>query len=345
MACSSSKPVKVEDGGVEPKESNKRVVCVTGASGYIGSWLVMRLLERGYYVHGTVRDPENHGKVAHLLKLPGASEKLKLFKADLNDETAFDDAVNGCEGVFHVASPVNLNPEALQGEVVGPAVRGTIHLLRSCKRSSSVKRIIHTSSVSAVMFPGKNVPNDIVDESYWTSVDHCRKNKIIGWMYFIAKTYAEEGALKFGMEQDMDVISILPAVTVGDFLTPDVPGSVATLMALTKGDEDFLSYIPRLPYVHIDDVARAYIFLYEHPDAKGRYICSLKDVRIEEAAELLSKRYPEINVPTKFENLREDYICPCVDSGKLKRLGFECQYSIEDIIDDVVKSYKARGLL
>eukprot|EP01018_Ginkgo_biloba_P041256 Gb_00005 [translate_table: standard] len=179
MACSSSKPVKVEDGGVEPKESNKRVVCVTGASGYIGSWLVMRLLERGYYVHGTVRDPE----------------------------------------------------------VVGPAVRGTIHLLRSCKRSSSVKRIIHTSSVSAVMFPGKNVPNDIVDESYWTSVDHCRKTKIIGWMYFIAKTYAEEGALKFGMEQDMDVISILPAVTVGDFLTPDVPGSVATLMALTKGEK------------------------------------------------------------------------------------------------------------
>eukprot|EP01018_Ginkgo_biloba_P029094 Gb_01418 [translate_table: standard] len=122
---------------------------------------------------------------------------------------------------------------------------------------------------------------------------------MVSQIYFIAKTYAEEGALKFGMEQDMDVISILPEVTVGDFLIPDVPGSVSTLMALTKGDEDFLSYIPHLPYVHIDDVARAYIFLYEHPDAKGCYICSLKDDRIEEAVELLSKRYPEINVPTK----------------------------------------------
>lgn len=31
--------------------------CVTGATGYIGSWLVEALLEKGYTVHVTVRDP------------------------------------------------------------------------------------------------------------------------------------------------------------------------------------------------------------------------------------------------------------------------------------------------
>ncbi|KAF3539123.1 hypothetical protein F2Q69_00022915 [Brassica cretica] len=39
--------------------SHKETVCVTGASGFIGSWLVMRLLERGYFVRATVRDPMN----------------------------------------------------------------------------------------------------------------------------------------------------------------------------------------------------------------------------------------------------------------------------------------------
>ena len=39
------------------KEDSPAIVCVTGASGFIGSWLVMRLLERGYIVRATVRDP------------------------------------------------------------------------------------------------------------------------------------------------------------------------------------------------------------------------------------------------------------------------------------------------
>lgn len=37
----------------------KGPVAVTGAAGYIGSWLVMRLLEKGYIVRATVRDPSN----------------------------------------------------------------------------------------------------------------------------------------------------------------------------------------------------------------------------------------------------------------------------------------------
>eukprot|EP00253_Pinus_taeda_P031495 PITA_31495 len=343
MASCGSEKVRGLNGD-EACEENKRVVCVTGANGYIGSWLVMRLLEHGYYVHGTVRDPEDPGKVGHLLRLPGASEKLKLFKADLNDEMAFDDAVSGCQGVFHVAKPVNLDSNALQGEVVGPAVRGTVNLLRACERSGTVKRVIHTSSVSAVRFTGKPDPPDtVLDESHWTSVEYCRKTKMVGWMYYIANTYAEEGAHKFGSENKMDVISILPAITVGDFLTPQIPGSVATLMALPKGDADFYSYTPRVPYVHIEDVVRAFIFLYEHPDSKGRYICSLQDVALEELAQVFQNRH-QLNVPAKFDNLRSDYIYPCVDSGKLKKLGFEYKYSLEDIVDDAVKSYKRRGL-
>ena len=42
---------------MDAQKEKKRVVCVTGASGFVASWLVKRLLDHGYYVRGTVRDP------------------------------------------------------------------------------------------------------------------------------------------------------------------------------------------------------------------------------------------------------------------------------------------------
>uniref|UniRef100_A0A453L5F8 NAD-dependent epimerase/dehydratase domain-containing protein n=1 Tax=Aegilops tauschii subsp. strangulata TaxID=200361 RepID=A0A453L5F8_AEGTS len=92
-----------------------RHVCVTGGGGFIASWLVKLLLSRGYAVHATLRDPCDP-KNAHLMQLDGAAENLRLFKADVLDRAALAAAVEGCEGVFHVASPVPLDklvdPEA-----------------------------------------------------------------------------------------------------------------------------------------------------------------------------------------------------------------------------------------
>ena len=115
----------------------KGKVCVTGASGFLASWLVKRLLLSGYNVIGTVRDPGlfpyffyclmlyslafifnlssykssvheagNEKKLAHLWRLEGAKERLKLVRAELLEEGSFDDAIMGCHGVFHTASPV-----------------------------------------------------------------------------------------------------------------------------------------------------------------------------------------------------------------------------------------------
>lgn len=51
--------------------------------------------------------------------------------------------------------------------------------------------------------------------------------------------------------------------------------------------------------VHVDDVARAHIFLLEHPDVKGRYNCSQDVITLERMAELLSAKYPEYHIPSK----------------------------------------------
>lgn len=44
-------------------------------------------------------------KTEHLLGLEGARERLQLFKANLLEESSFDSVIDGCEGVFHTASP------------------------------------------------------------------------------------------------------------------------------------------------------------------------------------------------------------------------------------------------
>ncbi|KAB2050790.1 hypothetical protein ES319_A12G011800v1 [Gossypium barbadense] len=123
-------------------EGVKGKVCVTGASGFLASWLVKRLLLCGYHVIGTVRDPANEKKVAHLWRLEGANERLKLVRADLLEEGSFDDAIMGCQGVFHTASPVmksSFHPKALTEEIVELAVKGTVNLWYALAKAQAEK--------------------------------------------------------------------------------------------------------------------------------------------------------------------------------------------------------------
>ncbi|KAJ0094376.1 hypothetical protein Patl1_17141 [Pistacia atlantica] len=158
--------------------SEEKVVCVTGASGYIASWLVKLLLERGYSVKATVRDPDDH-KVKHLHEFDGAKEKLLLFKADLLEEGSFDSAIDGCEGVFHTASPVVLSPNDPQAELIDPAVKGTLNVLKSCAKVQSVKRVIVLSSLASIIHNGTPVnPDVVVDETWFSNPALCKESKV-----------------------------------------------------------------------------------------------------------------------------------------------------------------------
>ncbi|KAF6140737.1 hypothetical protein GIB67_035164, partial [Kingdonia uniflora] len=155
-----------------------KTVCVTGASGYVASWLVKFLLERGYTVKASVRDPNDPKKTVHLRSLPGASERLQLFKADLLEEGSFDSIVDGCEGVFHTASPFFHAVTDPQAQLIDPAVKGTLNVLGSCAKTPSVKRVIVTSSVAAVIYNGRpRTPEVVVDETWFSDAELCRGSK------------------------------------------------------------------------------------------------------------------------------------------------------------------------
>ena len=87
------------------EKAKKRVCCVTGSTGMVGSHVVRRLLRAGHTVHAPVRSLDEE-KIGFLKAMPGADERLKLFKVtDLVEEGAYDESMAGCEAVLHVASP------------------------------------------------------------------------------------------------------------------------------------------------------------------------------------------------------------------------------------------------
>ncbi|XP_050142113.1 phenylacetaldehyde reductase-like isoform X2 [Malus sylvestris] len=201
-----------------------KVVCVTGASGYVASWLVKLLLQRGYAVKASVRDPNDTNKTEHLLSLDGAKERLHLFKADLLEEGSFDAVVDGCVGVFHTASPVQFSVTDPQAELVEPAVKGTLNVLQSCVKFPAVKRVVMTSSMAAVMSTGKPLTSDVVvDETYYSDPLFCEKIK--QW-YRLSKTLAEQAAWKFAEENGIDLVTLHPGFTIGPLLRPTLNISI-----------------------------------------------------------------------------------------------------------------------
>ena len=83
-----------------------KTVLITGGTGYIGSWVVKGLLEKGYTVRLTVRDESKKNKYQHFTEIEkSAKGKLELWQADLLKEGSFDEAAIGSHAIIHVASP------------------------------------------------------------------------------------------------------------------------------------------------------------------------------------------------------------------------------------------------
>ncbi|CAA6671257.1 unnamed protein product [Spirodela intermedia] len=293
-----------------------------GAAGFIGSWLIMRLLQQGYTVRATVRDPTPP-------RPPGRRETADAWKADLVDEGSFDEPIHGCEGVFHAATPMDFESKDPENEVIKPTIDGMLNVLRSCLRAKTVRRVSRQS---------------IYDENCWSDVDFCRAKKMTGWMYFVSKTLAERAAWDFAEKNNIDFISIIPTLVNGPFIMPTMPPSMLTALALITRNEPHYSILNPVQFVHLDDLCNAHIFLFENPEANGRYICSSHDVTLTELSRMLKKRYPEFNVPTEFGD-KEVFDIVSFSSKKLTDLGFSYKYSLEDMFDGAIQSCREKGLL
>ncbi|KAK2415013.1 vestitone reductase [Trifolium repens] len=215
-------------------EEGKGRVCVTGGTGFIGSWIIKRLLEDGYTVNTTVRsNPGQKKDVSYLTNLPNATQKLKIFNADLSNPESFNDAIEGCIGIFHTATPIDFEQNEPEEIVTKRTIDGALGILKACKNSKTVKRVVYTSSASAVYWQDKE--EDVMDESYWSDVNILRNLKPFAWSYSVSKTLAEKAVLEFGEQHGLDIVTLVPTFVVGPFICPKLPGSVYGSLAFLFG--------------------------------------------------------------------------------------------------------------
>ncbi|CAI0393807.1 unnamed protein product [Linum tenue] len=314
-----------------------KVVCVTGASGYIASWLVKLLLQRGYTVKASVRDPNDAKKTQHLLALDGAKERLKLFKANLLDEGSFDPIVEECECVFHTASPFYFNVTDPQVELVDPAVKGTLNVLRSCMKVPSIKRVVITSSMAAVVFNGRTLaPDVVVDETWFSDAEFCEKSKL--W-YMLSKTLAEELAWKFTKEVGFDMVSLNPGLVIGPLLQPTLNTSAESILNLVKGSEKYPNTTYR--WVDVRDVAYAHICALENPSASGRYCLVGAVVHSSEVVATLHGLFPDLKIPQECADDKPPMPKYQVSKQRVEALGIKYT-PLEVSIKDTVESLKEK---
>ncbi|KAJ8466689.1 hypothetical protein OPV22_029241 [Ensete ventricosum] len=329
----------------------QKTACVTGGNGFIASTVIKQLLEKGYAVNVTVRDPENVSKVGHLKQLRSLG-RLTIFRADLSEEGSFDAAMSGCHYVFLVAAPVNMAAEDAENELIKPAIQGTLNLLRSCVKAKTVKRVVLTSSAASVSINKLKGTGLVMDEDAWSDLTYLTSEKPPGWGYAVSKVLAEKEASKFALENGIDLVTMIPSLTIGPALGAELNLSLILGVSLLSGNEELINGFRvmqtlsgSISFTHVEDICRAHIFVAETESASGRYLCCSVNTSLPELAKFLSERYPRYKVPTDFSDLPEKPKL-MLSSEKLVKAGFEFKYKqLEDIYDETVQFAEAVGLL
>jgi nucleoside-diphosphate-sugar epimerase len=281
---------------MERSQAEEKTVLVTGGSGFLGGWCVVELLRRGYRVRTTVRDiarePEIRAGVATDLD---AADRLSVTTADLLADEGWEEAVQGCDYVLHVASPFPPAQPRDPDELIVPARDGTLRVLRA-GLDAGVKRIVVTSSVAAIAGGAKASDMPLTEEN-WTDLSFSELSP-----YVQSKTIAEQAAWELVRGRDaVERLAVVnPGAIIGPVLSDDHSFSLQAIERLLKG----MPGVPRIGFSFVDvrDVAAMQVEAMLAPEAGGeRFIAVAQFLWMREVAQLLRDRLGSAasKVPTR----------------------------------------------
>ncbi|GAA6056229.1 hypothetical protein JCM3770_002098 [Rhodotorula araucariae] len=181
------------------------LVLVSGASGFVGTAVVLAFLEKGYRVRGTVRSQEKADKweKKHAAKFAEGQIEWAIVE-DIAAPGAFDEAIKGVTIVAHTASPFHYEVTDNERDMLIPALEGTRQCLRAAQKEPSVKRVVVTSSFAAVLDFDRMSPDTTFTHEDWNSAtyDAAKKSDQAPYVYCASKKLAEEEAWKIAREPE-----------------------------------------------------------------------------------------------------------------------------------------------
>lgn len=278
------------------------IVLVTGGSGFIGVHVILQLLAAGHEVRTTIRRPDREADVLAMLREGGAASTapLSFWTAELTRDEGWRQAIEGCDYVLHVASPVPAYVPHDENELIVPARDGTLRVLRAA-RDSGIKRVVLTSSFAAIGY-GHAHRSEPFDERDWSNLESADAQP-----YIKSKTLAERAAWEFVAREGagMELAVINSVMILGPVLGPDFSSSIAIIKALLDGQ------VPAAPKVHfglvdVRDVAELHLRAMTAPAARGERFLAVsgEPMSILDMADVLrrnlgerARRMPRFELP------------------------------------------------
>ena len=266
-------------------------VLVTGLSGFISSHVTERLLAKDYAVRGTVRNKAKGQKIVEALAANGSDvSKLELVEADLSSDAGWEDAVQDCRYIQHIASPFPLEApsdrEALVPEARAGAMRVIEHGL-----GAGTERIVMTSSMVSMMGQKGRGSHMLVKEDDWSDPD---------WKpltaYPVSKTRAEKAAWDYVKTQGLSdkLTTVCPGLVLGPDTYKNGGASLGLIIAMFSGD---FPKAPKIAYPIVDvrDCAAIHVAAMTAKAAGGRRLMAAGETLwFSKVGEILRAEYPDV---------------------------------------------------
>lgn len=181
---------------------------VTGATGLVGTHVVLKLLLQGKTVVATKRNSSNLREIETVFSyyVPNAKElfnKIIWRDIDLNDVLSLDELLKDVTNVYHCAALVSLNNSDRQ-KLFQINAEGTANLVNACL-TKKVDSFCFVSSITTIQNP--DIKGDLDESVYW-------KKKLNQNAYSISKYLAEQEVWR-GIEEGLNAVIVNPGVIVG----------------------------------------------------------------------------------------------------------------------------------
>lgn len=277
----------------------KKLVVVTGGSGFIASHIILQLLQEGYAVRATVRSEKKAALLKEMLANGGVTDltDLTVVEADLTADDHWEQAVANATYVIHPASPTPTLDFKDEDEMLRPAIEGVLRVMRAA-RDASVKRVVLTSAYGAI-FAGHKKRKTPYTEADWSDLSVKKIHP-----YQKSKTLSEQAAWNFIKTEGngLELAVINPVAVMGPVLSADYSHSNIQIQQLLEGKTPA---VPKVDsgYVDVRDVASLHLLAMTSPQANGeRFLASTGEtLSMLDVADILRKNFPQFaaKLPTK----------------------------------------------